>query len=374
MRPRPAEGFLAALLLVASMGCRPSRGTAVEGYAFVASAGSSSIAVVDLASFSVRRRMPLRARPVQLVSDPRRRSLYVMGDGGTSGLTVIDAAALDVKRSMWLAEQPQRMLLAPDGSQLYIIDTKPPLFKALALETLSHGRQIPLPSPPVDFDVSPDGRWACVSLESGEAAVLNLAGWKLAGRVPAGDEPAAVAIRHDSRQAFVASRGDRSISVIDLASARLLARLPMNTKPAALRFKPDGGELLVSGADSSAVVILSAYRDEVDQPVLAGAAPRDLAVTKDNRLLFVANSAANTVSVINLEERQPVASVPVGEEPHRVALTPDDQYALVLNYKSGDMAVIRAAAVLRGSRNRIQPVFTVIPVGSQPVDLAVQAR
>ena len=363
-----------AVLIMAGPGCRRSRGTAVEGYAFVAAAGGSSLAVVDLASFSAVRQIPLGSRPVQIISDAPRRTLYVMGEGGAAGLSVVDAAKLEVKRSLWLAEKPERIRLAPNRERLYVLDGRAQVFKSLDVEKMNHGRQIRLPAPPVDFEVSPDGRWACVSLASGEVAVLDLARWKLTATVPLGGEPAMVAVRHDSRQAFVANRSERTVSVIDLAAGRLVTHLPLNTRPEALRFKPDGGELFVSGGDSSAVVILSAYRDEIDQPMLAGAEPRDVAITKDNSLLFVANSAANTVSVINIDERRLLASVPVGEGPHRVALTPDDQYALVLNRKSGDMAVIRAAAVTRGGRDRIQPLFTLIPVGSQPVDLAVQAR
>ncbi|HYM12286.1 MAG TPA: hypothetical protein VEU62_16240, partial [Bryobacterales bacterium] len=172
------------------------------------------------------------------------------------------------------------------------------------------------------------------------------------------------------------NRSERLVSVIDLPSGRLVAQLPLNARPEALRFKPDGGELFVSGGDSSAVIILSAYRDEIDEPMLAGVEPRDMAITRDNHLLFVSNSAANTVSVLNIDDRRPLASVPVGEKPDRVALTPDDQYALVLNRGSGDLAVIRVAAVTR-ARDRtqpFQPLFTMIRVGSDPVDLAVQAK
>ncbi len=375
MRRRLAklEAMIVLAGLAAAPGCRPSRGTAVEGYAFVAAAGSGTLAVVDLASFSLARQIPLGSRPLQVVPDARRRLLYVMGEGGPAGLVVIDVVKLEIKRRLWLAEKPQRIRISPGGDRLYAIDGRTPLFKFLNLDNLTQGRQIRLASPPVDFEVSPNGRWACVSLASGEVAVLDLAAWKQAATVRVGGEPGAVAVRHDDRQAFVADRTNRRISVIDLASGRLVTHLPLNTRPEAMRFKPDGGELFVSGGDTSAVVILSAYRDEVDQPMLAGAEPRDIAITRDNRLLFVANSAANTVSVINIDDRRMLASVPVGEGPDRVALTPDDQYALVLNRKSGDMAVIRAAAVTRG-RDRIQPLFTLIPVGSQPVDLAVMEK
>lgn len=354
-------------------GCRRSGPTAFEGYAFVAAAGSASLAVVDLASFSVVRQIPLGSRPAQIVSDPARRALYVMGEGGPSGLTVIDAAKLEAKRRLWLADKPQRIRLSPDGERLYVLDAHAHVFKALDLPALAHGRQIRLGKPPVDFDVSQDGRWACVSLASDEVVILDLVNWRAAASVPVGREPAAVAVRFDARQAFVANRGDRTVSVIDLEAGRLITHLPLGARPEALRFKPDGGELFVSGGDGSVVVIISAYRDEIDRPMLAGAEPRGMAVSRNNRLLFVANSGAGTVSVIDIDERRTLAAVPVGQEPHRVELTPDDQYALVLNRGSGDMAVLRVAAVAEG-RERVRPLFSMIAVGSHPADLAVQAR
>ncbi len=293
-----------------------------------------------------------------------------MGEGGPAGLSIIDTVRLEPKRSLWLADQPRRLRLSPDGARLYVIDARARLFQAFDPEKLTHGPQIRLAAPPVDFDLSFDGRWACVSLSTNEVQILDLEQWRATATVAVGAEPAAVAIRADGRQAFVGNRAGRSVSLVDLAAGRLIAHLPLHARPEALRLKPDGGELFVSGGDAGVVAIVSAFRNEVDPPLLAGAEPRDIAVTRDNRLLLVANSGANSVSVMDIADRRVLASVPVGEEPHRIALTTDDQYALVLNRKSGDMAVIRTAAVARGR----QPLFTMIPVGSRPVDLAVQPR
>jgi DNA-binding beta-propeller fold protein YncE len=66
-----------------------------------------------------------------------------------------------------------------------------------------------------------------------------------------------------------------------------------------------------------------------------------------------------------------VAVVTAGKEPAYIAVTPDDQYALVLNRTSGDMAVIRIAT-LSGRRTRFAPLFTMIPVGSEPVGAVVR--
>ena len=355
----------ALVAALAAAGCGRPRDTIFEGYAFVAAAGNSSLTVVDLASFSVRRQIPLRSRPLETAAYPERRLLYVLGEGW---VTAVDTEKLEAVRTAPVGDKPRRLRL---GKQLYVAEAAS--LRAFDPVTLAPGKQIRLPAPAVDFDLSPDGRWACVSLASGQAAVVDLEQGKVTATVRVGREPAAVAVRYDGRQVFVADRGDRVLAAIDLLGGRLIARLPLNTRPEAMRFKPDGGELFVSGGDSGVVVIVSAYRDEVDQPLLAGAEPRDMAISADNRMLYVANSAANTVSVIDIEQRRTLAAVPVGDGPHRVALTPDGQYALALNRRSGDMAVIRRR-IVEGAREQIRPLFTLIPVGGQPVDLVVQAR
>jgi YVTN family beta-propeller protein len=337
-------------------GCGRPRDTIFEGYAFVAAAGSSSLTVVDLASFSVKRQIPLSSRPLELAADADGRLLYVLGEGG---VTVVDAQHLEISRTMATGEKPRRLRLR---TRLYVLESG-------KLRVGERGQEIRLPAAAVDFDLAPDESWACVALASGEVAILDLKQGKVTATMPVGAEPAVVAVRYDGRQAFVADRAQRSVTVLD-AAGRLITQLPLNTRPEAMRFKPDGGELFVSGGDTGVVVVVSAYRDEVDQPLLAGAEPRDMAISSDNRMLYVANSAANTVSAINIEQRRTLAAVPVGDGPHKVALTPDGQYVLVLNRRSGDMAVIRRR-IVEGGREKIRPLFTMIPVGSQPADLAV---
>src|SRR5579884_864071 len=65
--------------------------------------------------------------------------------------------------------------------------------------------------------------------------------WEKAG------SPAAVAVRSDSRQAFVANPEGRSIAAIDLAAARVLAHLPLSARPEFLRFSRMAAGRLVRG-------------------------------------------------------------------------------------------------------------------------------
>ena len=94
--------------------------------------------------------------------------------------------------------------------------------------------------------------------------------------------------------------------------------------------------------------------------------------------LFVANPETNGVSVLNVDTQTLVAVVQVGRRPSQIVLTPDQKWALVLNADSGDLAVIRmlslnAAQSTRVLHYRTAPLFTMVPVGEQPVSAAVVA-
>jgi len=136
MRHRPGSPFFFALAalasaLLAASACRPRRGTALEVYTFVATAARNAVTVVDLATFSAVREIALGSRPVQLVADPARHALYIMGEGGAAGLTVIDTAKLAVERSLPLGQKPQRLRLSPDGETLYFLEGREHLFQSL---------------------------------------------------------------------------------------------------------------------------------------------------------------------------------------------------------------------------------------------------
>jgi len=77
------------------------------------------------------------------------------------------------------------------------------------------------------------------------------------------------------------------------------------------------------------------------------------------------------VSVIDIETRRVIAVAQVGREPACIGITPDQQYALVLNRASGDVAVIRIASIA-AKRSKYAPLFTMIPVGSGPVSVAIR--
>jgi len=355
---------------VAALACGRRRATGFPGYAFVANAGEQSVAAVDLTSFTVVRQIRLDSAPAAVVAHAERQSAYVLTPQ-TGTICEIDAVDLRVKRKLWLKATPVAMRMAPGGAFLWVLCRSPHTLVKVALDKLEAGARLRLPSDPVDFDLSTDGSAAAIVFpDMGAVGLLELGKTAAARVVLAGDDPRAVRFRLDGRQALVANRSTRMLTVLDCNSGVPLVRLPLPVEPENFCAKADGGEIFITGKGMDAVVVVYPYRTEVAETRLAGRAPAAMAISGSPEYLFAANPEAGDVTVLEVETGDVLAAVKVGQEPCCITFTPDSQFALVVNHRSGDLAVIRVAAIQPG-RNKTAPLFTMIPVGTEPVSAAV---
>jgi YVTN family beta-propeller protein len=198
--------------------------------------------------------------------------------------------------------------------------------------------------------------------------------------------PHDIAILPDSSKAFVACPGSDQVASLDLQAGKLLALLDVGKRPENLALKPDGGELFVSNRGSHNISIIETTTNEVGNTFLVGDDPADLVVSADNAMLYVANSGSNSVAVYTIDEgrlacsgAQPGAArtfcaLPTGRDPEILALSPQQNFLLVLNAQDGAVAVIRTSKLPQGSKiSAERALFTMIPVGLQPNQIAVKA-
>jgi len=117
---------------------------------------------------------------------------------------------------------------------------------------------------------------------------------------------------------------------------------------------------------------------EVDQTILAGPDPGVMACASRPLYLFVGSASASDVSILDVDTRKVIALVNVGAIPTFIAITPDNQYALILDKRSGNMAVIRIPSIRRAAHwqnaKSGASLFTILPVGDQPVHAAIVPR
>jgi len=190
-------------------------------------------------------------------------------------------------------------------------------------------------------------------------------------------EPSFVLFRSDGKALVAGNGGQRSLTIFDVPTGKTVVRLPLAIDPRHFCMSPDGGQIFLSGDGMDAVAILFPYDTEIWQTVLAGHAPGAMAASDTTPpYLLVANPDTNSVTALNVDTQTLAALVQVGQWPCQIVITPDQKWALVLNAKSGDMAVIRllslnAAQSQRVLRYKTAPIFTMVPVGENPVGAAV---
>lgn len=349
--------------------CGRRKGRGFPGYAFVANAGSRSLSAVDLTKFALVRRIGVQAAPSQVLPHSERPAVYaLMPEIGQ--VCQIDAATFAVTGKVYLGGPAISMRNSPDGKTLWVL--QPRSLARLDRDHLHPMQSIRLPGAAADFDLSRDGLAAIVLRGDRRLALVRLDSGAVEHSCVTGPEPSLVRFQSDGKQVMVGSRADRSLTIYDVPAGRTVVRLPLPVEPVNCSVTGDGGQFFVTGPGMDAVVIVFPYQTEVGETILAGRAPDGMAVSPSLPYLFVANPQSGSVTVLDIDTRKLVAAVDVGQQPRQILITPDDQYALVLNRGSGDMAVIRIASLTaRRHRTDPPPLFTLIPVGEQPVSAAV---
>lgn len=361
-----------ALLALPLAACSRRKASGFPGYAFVANEEGKAVAAVDLTAFAVVKHLRLDAAPSSVLVSTSRPAAYILTPE-TGSVHEISTDKLIATGRIAAGQKALSMWLTPDQSALYVVCREPRQMTRIALNPMRVEWKMPLPGEPVDFALSANGAMAAVS--SAGPKPLHLLDLESRAAHPLGLEAEIGAVRFlsNSRTLIAADRGARRLSIYDVATRRLATHLPLSVRPDHLCFNADGGQLFVTGEGMDAVVVVYPYfTPQVAGTVLAGHSPGAMAASANPPYLFVANPKAGDVSILDMNSLKVIASVPVGADPGFITVTPDDQYALVLNRQSGDMAVVRIAAVT-ANRTKSAPLFTMIPVGSRPVSVAVRA-
>lgn len=196
-----------------------------------------------------------------------------------------------------------------DDSFVYKID----------VATLSIVAVIPTGAVPKFLAVSPDGARLVVSNWCGfDVSVIDTETDTELGRVDVGRHPRGIAIRSDSRYAYVTVMGEARIDVIDLESLN----------------------------------VVNAIRDA------AGSTPRHLILSADDRFLFVSNHRMNSVRKIDLSTGEVVGVASTGTETRTMAIADDGASLYVVNYQDGTVSKVRTSdmAILQTVSSGVRPV------------------
>lgn len=251
---------------------------------------------VDLAAFGVEGGSTVQGSPVEAAFTPDGRHVYVSNYKmfGPGWNPVADDSC---DRGSW------------DDSFVYKID----------VETLEIVAVVRTGAVPKFLAVSPDGSRLVVSNWCGfDVSIVDTTTDSELGRVDVGRHPRGVAIRSDSRYAYVTVMGEARIDVIDLQSLNVVNS--------------------IEGA--------------------AGSTPRHVLLSEDDRYLYVSNHTMNSVRKIDLGTGELVGLAATGVETRTMAMADDGESLYVVNYEDGTISKVRTSdmEILQTVYSGVHPV------------------
>lgn len=191
----------------------------------------------------------------------------------------------------------------------------------------------------------PEGKDACTSPTGQSPSFLykvDVATHRITAVVKVGVVPKYVAATPDGRQVLVTNWCSMDLTVIDAATARVTTTIPLGGKhPRGIAVRPDSKVAYVALMGSDRVVAVDLPRRSVRAFAQTGDGPRHLVISPDGRTLYVSNNGADTVTSVDAASGRVTGSVRTGDEPRSMTISPDGGALYVVAYKAARVEKIR---------------------------------
>jgi DNA-binding beta-propeller fold protein YncE len=303
---------LLAALLVGALRAVPLRAAApaAPNLAIVLNSGSASISLVDMATETELKRIPVLREPHHVALSPDRRSLLV-GDSGGNEMLFLDPQTGEIQRRIPLAD-------------------------------------------PYQLGFSPDGRWLTVTgLARNQVDVYDAASMTLAHRFPARTMPSHLAYAPDSSVVYVTLQGSNQLAAFDLKAMAPLWVSAVGETPAGVIWLD--GRLLVADMGTDYIAVVDPVDGRVVRRVETGKGAHQLFLSPDGRVLYVNNRVAGTTTALDPQTLAIQRTYKVPGGPDCIDFAPDGKLWITQRF-------IQKVAVLDPATGDIQS----FPVGRSP--------
>ena len=305
--------LLGALLLLA-----PSlaSGAMAKGLAIVVNSGDATLSLVDMASRTELRRVPVLREPHHVALSPDGRELLV-GDAGGNEMLFLDPATGDIRRRVPMSD-PYHLSFSPDGKMLVVTGLARNQVDVYDAATLRLAKRFPTPTMPSHMAFAPDGSMAYVTLQgTNKLAALDLRRMQPAWSVEVGKAPAGV-IWHEGRL-LVANMGSDHFAVVDPTDGRIERRVRTGRGAHQLFLSPDRRTIWVNNRVDGTTVMVDARTLELGRGYAIPGGPDCIDFAPDGKL-WITQRFARGVAVLD-PATGAVQSIPVGRSPHGIFLT-----------------------------------------------------
>jgi DNA-binding beta-propeller fold protein YncE len=199
-------------------------------------AGDNVIAVIDVASGQIVRKVPTGKFPCDLHFTPDGRYAYTPERDGDT-VTMFDTRTWEVVKSVNFAagSQPFMLRVSPDGKEVWVQTGKIDQNVVLSADDLSTLATLPTGKGPVTNAWTRDERYSVVT-NSGDtfASVFDARTYKEVARLAVGQGASNIGFTRDGSTGFMSVTGANSVAVIDMGKLSVVGQLKAGTQPQGL--------------------------------------------------------------------------------------------------------------------------------------------
>ncbi|MBC7186943.1 MAG: T9SS type A sorting domain-containing protein [Calditrichaeota bacterium] len=333
--------FVATLLVFVATGWQLLAAPTPKGtIALVAGAEGGVLQMIDLTDNTLIATIPIfdetsrnyAVIPFDVKATPDGRWAYV-SSAATRQVFVVDLVLRKVATVLQVRHGPTELAISPDGSFVYVSCSlsgydQMEYISVIATKDHTVFHEIPTEVAPLGIAFTPDGKWALVTnpavgdAAGGTVTLIDATTHTIKGSVLLGGTPAAVAVHPDGRYAYVTNTIAGAVMVLDLqATPPAVAgtlELGALTTPTSIAVAPDGKGAQVVNSFMGMITILDLANPAspaVAGQVAVGTLPTDVVYSFDGGFSYVSNTGANSISVIDNTLQPPgvVATIELGD-------------------------------------------------------------
>jgi PQQ-dependent catabolism-associated beta-propeller protein len=296
---------------------------AATGNRIVANEKSSTLTVLDSRDRLVET-VPTCGRPRGMIFTPDRKQ-FLVGCADDNLIAIYDVATLKLVRRITNVAAPETFDLHPDGRHLYVSNEEDAQATVFDLETGEQVGAFDTGEEPEGVLATPDGKFVFVTSEAANLVhVIDVDKQAVVKDIVTDTRPRRFALTPDGKELWVSAEVAGVVNVIDMATLEVthtIEFLPKGMRremvtPVDLLITRDGKRAFVALGRANHVAVVDVPSKKVTDYILVGRRPWGLRLTRDERLLYVANGLSDDITVIDTASLKALRSIPVGEVPY----------------------------------------------------------
>lgn len=286
---------------------------------YVPNEHSNSVSVIDAATMTVIRTIPVGASPQHVTPSADMRFLYV----NDSALTEIDPRTVTVTRRIPV-QQPYNLYFTLDGRHAIVVAEDLDRLDLYSYPGWSFERSIHIPWKGIDhLDISANGSFLIATTEyAGVVLKVDLRDWAVVASAKLGSLPVDVRLSPDGSRFYVTDQGRGGVIVVDPQTMTEKRFIATGRGAHGLAVSRDTRSLYVSDRLEGSITVIDTTTDRLIQRWIVGGSPDMLQVSTDGTQLWTGDRFSDTVAVIDTRSGAVIRRIRVGRSPHGVTYFP----------------------------------------------------